>query len=131
MPAIPAVPAVRILHIEDKPDIQAIIKRAITKFLDSRIEVVAAASFKACKELLEEDSNFSVVISDWVLEDSTGDRIFEYIQINYPALIPNYMFLCSQHYEADILCEKYGLPFLEKPCHPIQIRTTIQKILDR
>lgn len=121
--------AVRVLHIEDRTDIQMAVRRFIQRSFTNS-DIITVSSLKECRRVLRDNSRFDVIISDWEIEDCTGGIVFSEIRSKYPELVARYMFLCSPRVDVQVLCEEFGLPLLEKPCSPKVITEKIKKILD-
>ncbi|MFA5363680.1 MAG: response regulator [Candidatus Bathyarchaeia archaeon] len=70
---------IRILHIEDNPDDQLILKRSLTEKMPTKFELTATDT--AAKGLAKlEKENFDIIILDYRLPDMTGIEVVKQLQ---------------------------------------------------
>jgi CheY-like chemotaxis protein len=113
----------KILVIEDKHDDQITIKSVLES---KKHEVKVANDGKEAMELLEEESNFDLIIIDIILPDISGIKLFEYVRDKFGKNVKCIFVTILP--ENEIEKEKID-GFVQKPYLPSELHSEINKCL--
>lgn len=103
---------VYILHIEDNVPVQILTRRMLQRVFQA--VVVTVTSGKEAMDAMGTRS-WAAVVSDWNVEGSeTGGDVYHRVLVEYPAVAPRYIFMSDSKLAAE-LCEREGLPYVQKP----------------
>jgi PAS domain S-box-containing protein len=78
----------RVLHVEDDPDIRAVVK----KILGHSVEIIRAESLAVARTVLTENNNFDLVLLDLALGDGRGEELLPDLRTGTGAYIPVVVF---------------------------------------
>ncbi|MGB1698757.1 MAG: ATP-binding protein [Nannocystaceae bacterium] len=115
----------RILVIDDQPDILRIIRRLLTR---EKCEVTTATSLAHAKERLDTKGPFDIILSDVVLGDGDGTQL--YLRAREQGITAPFVFMSG--FGDSSIANAIGTSsysFLRKPFAPADVRTTLLKAL--
>jgi PAS domain S-box-containing protein len=116
-----------VLVVDDEPEVREMLAEILS--LDGhRIET--AASGNVAMQVLAE-RNVDVILSDMRMPDVDGPGLYLRIKNAYPKLLERMVFITGDTLGAAnrAFLERSGLPYLEKPFLPAEVRQVVQKVL--
>lgn len=72
----------RLLIVDDEPRIC----RTLARIFAARFEVVTCESGQSARAVLEQDSDFDVILCDMMMQPGTGGELYEWLEQHRPAL---------------------------------------------
>ncbi|MEE8140338.1 MAG: response regulator [Alphaproteobacteria bacterium] len=114
--------------VDDEPDVTEMLAEILS--LDGH-EVETAGSGSAALRILAH-RKFDVILSDMRMPDVDGPGLYLRIQNAYPELLARIVFITGDTLGPSnrSFLEQTGLPHLEKPLSPNEVREMVQDILE-
>ncbi len=117
----------RLLLVEDEAVVRGVVERTLAR---AGYRVVVATSGDEALELTEADGRFDLLITDVVMPGVNGWELGKRLTERWPGLRVLYI----SGYTDDVIKEGnvagLGAPFLQKPFLPVDLLTTVRKLLD-
>jgi PAS domain S-box-containing protein len=119
----------KVMVVEDEPDIRDMIAEVLTR--DGH-RVIAAASGREALEQLENDE-VDLVVSDLRMPDLGGPDLYRLLAERRPHLARRILFITGDTLAHDLgdFFARTGLPNLEKPLEPAELRDRVRRLIDR
>lgn len=119
----------RVLIIDDEPAILAV----YPEVLGVDYSVTVASSGRAGLDIVASDSNFDVVLCDYMMPDMDGRAFYEHLRAQAPHLLDRVLFcsggLVSEHAREFVASVKN--PLIEKPISIDQLCVAIDAVARR
>lgn len=121
-------PRSRVLVVEDEEPI----RRAFARYLGRRFDVVLASDGAEAMEVLRQDGEFDVVVSDVAMPRKSGIELQREVGERWPSLARSFVFVTatvlepSQRHELDDL----GTPVIPKPFDLGELAQVIERVID-
>jgi CheY-like chemotaxis protein len=125
-----ALPAVKILVVDDHPNTAATLARALS-LLGPRVDISSATSgFQALSHV--NNGAVDILITDMIMPEMTGLELIERLQ-SHPAGRPIYSFLVTAYEVPGLKVSAHRLKVKDvilKPVHPERIRQIVSKAIE-
>ncbi len=117
----------RVLVVDDEPEIRDMLAEILSR--DGH-EIAAASSGNAAMRLLA-DRSVDVILSDMRMPDVDGPGLFMRIKNAYPDLVGRLVFITGDTLGPAnrAFLERTGVPHLEKPLSPEEVRRVVHQVL--
>ena len=117
---------VRVLFIED----EEVLRRTLVRALSGTFDVVAAKSAEVAIEMLAQDADVDVIVSDLLLPGMSGMKFFDHIAKKHPELVRCTLFLTggATTLEARKFVEMHADIVLNKPLEAQALRSVLSAI---
>jgi signal transduction histidine kinase len=108
-----AVERARILVIDDEP----LLGQTLGFAFSGRHDVVVTSSGREALALLTRDSRFDLVLCDLMMPDVSGQKVFQTVEREHPALVQNFVFMTGGAFtdSAQSFLESHPGRRIEKP----------------
>jgi PAS domain S-box-containing protein len=118
----------RILVVDDEPQICLMFSR----FLRQDHEVVTAETGEQAQALLDEDASFDLIISDLMMPQMDGMKLYTWISEHHPEVTSRIIFITggSLTEQTGAFIKRVKNPVIYKPITPEQLRLTVQNSLE-
>ncbi|MDR3478722.1 MAG: response regulator [Gammaproteobacteria bacterium] len=116
-----------ILIIDD----ELFILKSLSRILEDDYDVTTALGGKIALELLKQNNQYDLIISDISMPDTNGVEMYKIISKEYPGLEEKIIFMTGFAYTDDIVnfLAEIKNPFLAKPFEVDSLNTTIKNFL--
>jgi len=123
----PQIRPCRVLVVDDEPNVARLVSDILTT--DGHTAVIAN-SVKRAMSILERDT-FHMIVSDLRLPDSDGFGVFDALQNSHPELLARTAFMTgdTMNVKTRAFLETAGLPYLEKPITPDDLRDLVYRTI--
>ncbi len=117
----------RLLVVDDEPEIVA----TVVEILEAEGHLVDTASSGTAALRRVAEADYDLILSDLRMPDLDGPALFERLRLEQPALAGRMIVVTGDTLTADarIFLEKTGLPCLEKPFSPLEVRRIVSEAL--
>ena len=128
-PAETSAASCSVLVVDDEPEVAEVLADILT--LDGH-EVETAPSGNSALRILAE-REFDVILTDMRMPDVDGPGLYTRIKNAYPHLVERIVFITGDALGPSIrsFLDQTGLPHLEKPVTPDEMRTAVQQAMAR
>lgn len=115
---------IRILFVDDEPNILSGLKRMLRPFADLWEMEFATSGPEALKRL--EAQTYDVIVSDMRMPGMDGAQLLDKVRETYPNIV---RIILSGHSEQEVILKAIGPThqYLAKPCDPEVLRETIKR----
>lgn len=104
-----------------------LLQKAFRRMLKDHEVTMVATGLEAIAAL--EDGKFEAVVSDYDLDGPlTGNDVWKWVEVNRLDLIKRYGF-CSGNEDAERLCKRAQIPYVDKPASTAQIQALVATLL--
>jgi PAS domain S-box-containing protein len=119
----------RVLVVDDEPAI----RKALSRALGTRHEVVGAGSARDAVALLEDDDAFDLVLSDVLMDRGGGPELHDWLEAHRPALRERLVFMTGGAFmpRAAAFVEKVDRPVLDKPIRVDDVERILVGLMDK
>ena len=128
--ASPAAPGAlgteRVLLVEDEAVVRAIVERTLVR---AGYQVVVANSAEEALELTDPDGRFALLVTDVVMPGMNGWELGKRLRARWPGLRVLYISGYTEDAQEQSISES-GSSFLQKPFLPVDLLSTLRKLLD-
>lgn len=116
-----------VLVIENEAHLQATLGRLLRKKFG--VNALFVASGEEAVKVLEERSDWKLIISDWNLDTGMdGGQVLLWVLNQKPDLLNHYVFFSSSVSAEEMACST-GIPFMRKPVGTDEICDTLRPFL--
>ena len=118
-------PRGRILIIDDEPFVAGVIRRMLAPEHDVAVTTTAAAALAR----FESGEEIDVILCDLMMPEMSGMELYEQIERRFSHLSPRVVFLSGGAFSATAKAfrERVSNLFLDKPCAPDVLRSTVRE----
>jgi two-component system, cell cycle sensor histidine kinase and response regulator CckA len=127
VPAPGAVGTERLLLVEDEAVVRAIVERTL---LRAGYQVVVATSAEEALELTDQDGRFALLVTDVVMPGMNGWELGKRMRARWPGLRVLYISGYTEDAAQEGSISEPGCAFLQKPFLPVDLLSTLRKLLD-
>lgn len=126
---IPPAPAVRILIVDDDPDVATSLSDVLSA-QGHKVEV--ADTSRAALQRIETGA-YAVVITDMRMPDLDGPALYREVTARRPLLEKSFLFITGDSFskETNRFLKETGAVYLNKPCTFEEIESAVNKVLRR
>jgi len=117
----------RALLVEDEPDVSDMMQKLLASM---NVEVTSAINAEAGLELLEADSDYSVILCDLRMPGMGGLGMLREVESRWPALSSRFVFVTGDAISDDVksIRKNSNQHLIEKPVSPVELKTLIQSL---
>jgi PAS domain S-box-containing protein len=126
-PVVSATGTERVLLVEDEAVVRGIVERTLVQ---AGYRVVVATSGDEALELGDKDAGFDLLLTDVVMPGLSGLELGKRLGERWPGLRVLYISGYTEDVVNDDGVAGLGAPFLQKPFLPVDLLTTVRKLLD-
>jgi two-component system NtrC family sensor kinase len=128
-PAAPATPSLRILIVDDNPEVAA----AFAEILSAQGHLVdiAESSRAALPQIVT--GTYAVVVTDMRMPDLDGPALYRAVTARHPLLGSSFLFVTGDTFswETDRFLKETGAVYLSKPCTYDEVAAAVEEIMRR
>jgi signal transduction histidine kinase len=124
-----STPGVRILVVDDDPDVATGLSELLT--LQGHDVDIASSSRDALQRI--ETGAYAVVLTDMRMPDLDGPTLYREVKAKYPLLERSFLFVTGDTFSADTdqFLRETGAVYLGKPCTFEEVASAVEQVLQR
>jgi signal transduction histidine kinase len=129
MPAAPSLPALRILVVDDDPDVAMAFSQILTA--QGHLVDIAVNARGALEQIMT--GAYAVVLTDMRMPDLDGPALYREVAARRPFLEKSFLFVTGDtfSYDTDRFLKETGAVYLSKPCTSEEVASAVERVVRR